>query len=59
MTGNNKTHTMHEWHKILGHCNVRDVCKLEGVVEGMKITDKGDFRCDVGPYMCHGENVTT
>ena len=47
VTGNNKTHTMHEWHKILGHCNVRDVCKLEGVVEGMKITDKGDFRCDV------------
>ena len=47
VTGNNKTHTMHEWYKILGHCNVQDVCKLEGVVEGMKITDKGDFRCDI------------
>ena len=47
VAGNNKTHTMHEWHKILGHCNVRDVCKLEGVVEGLKITDKGDLRCDV------------
>ena len=46
MTGNDKTHTVHEWHKILGHCNVRDVFK-RGVVEGMKITDKGDFRCDV------------
>ena len=21
VTGNNKTHTMHEWHKILGHCS--------------------------------------
>ena len=29
-----------EWHMIFGHCNVKDILKLEAVVEGMKITDK-------------------
>ena len=34
------------WHKILGHCNMNDVFKLENVVEGMKITTKGKLECD-------------
>lgn len=25
------------WHRILGHCNYEDVCKLQDVVEGMQI----------------------
>src|SRR6218665_889208 len=36
-----------EWHMILGHCNVKDLLKLEFVVDGMKITDKSEFQCDV------------
>ena len=45
--GNSKrrVHTIEEWHKILGHCNVRDVIKLESVVEGMKIIGKSNFDC--------------
>ena len=34
------------WHRILGHCNVQDVKSLEGVVKGMKITDKSSFDCE-------------
>ena len=41
------SHSIQEWHEILGHCNVKDVIKLESVVEGMKISDKSDFSCDV------------
>ena len=36
------------WHKILGHCNMNHVLKLENVVEGMKITTKGKLECDTG-----------
>src|SRR6218665_3564526 len=32
---------------ILGHCNVKDLLKLESVVDGMKIRDKSEFQCDV------------
>jgi len=42
-----ESHSLREWHMILGHCNVKDVIKLETVVEGMKISDKSDFTCDV------------
>ena len=39
---------MEEWHIIIGHCNVKDMRRLEGVVDGMKITDSNaDFRCDI------------
>ena len=41
------SHSLTEWHKILGHCNVKDVLKLESVVDGMKITDKSFVDCDV------------
>ena len=33
------------WHRILGHCNKADVLKLEGIVDGMKITNKSNFDC--------------
>ena len=36
------------WHKILGHCTMSDVFKLENVVEGMKINTKGKLECDKG-----------
>ena len=39
-------HTLKEWHRILGHCNVKDVLNLERVVEGMKISDKINFDCE-------------
>ena len=38
-------HTAETWHRILGHCNMNDVLKLEGVVEGMKITSKDKPEC--------------
>ena len=40
-----RAHTAQTWHRILGHCNMNDVLKLEGVVEGMKITSKGKSEC--------------
>ena len=44
----NGAHSAETWHKILGHCNMHDVFKLENVVEGMKITTKpkGKPECD-------------
>ena len=39
------THTLEEWHKILGHCNVNDVQRLEAAVDGMKISNKDKFNC--------------
>ena len=41
------SHSLREWHEILGHCNVKDVLKLENVVDGMNITDKSFVNCDV------------
>lgn len=35
------------WHEILGHCNLNDVISLEKVVNGMRITDKKSFDCEV------------
>lgn len=40
-----RVHSLEEWHKILGHCNVKDVLKLESVADGMKIIGKDDFNC--------------
>jgi len=37
--------SLEEWHRIMGHCNARDVLKQETVVTGMKITDKNSFNC--------------
>merc|ERR1711895_255827 len=38
-------HSLKTWHRMLGHCNVKDVKCLEGVVKGMKISDKEPFDC--------------
>lgn len=42
-----------EWHKAMGHYSVNNVCKLENVVSGMKITDKTKFDSD----LCYGQNA--
>ena len=34
-----KEHTMNEVHHRMGHCNLDDLLKLEGVVDGLKISD--------------------
>ena len=39
-------HTLEDWHRILGHCNVADILKLETNVDGMSITNKDKFNCD-------------
>lgn len=41
------SHSLREWHKILGHCNVQDISKLEAVAKDMKITDNKNFDCSV------------
>lgn len=38
-------HTIEEWHKFLGHCNVTDVQKLEATANGMHILSKDKFNC--------------
>ena len=40
------THTLEEWHRILGHCNIKDILELEKVVKGMKISNKKFSGCD-------------
>ena len=42
-----KKRSLKVWHETLGHCNQQDVLKLENSVEGMQITDKSLFQCDV------------
>ena len=44
---NSKTKSLKEWHEIMGHCNLKDVIALEGIVDGMKVVDKDGFDCDV------------
>ena len=40
-----KSRSLQQWHEILGHCNVKDILKLENVVSGMKISDRKKFDC--------------
>ena len=40
------THTLEEWYRILGHCNIKDILELEKVVTGMKISNKKFSGCD-------------
>ena len=42
-------HSLEDWHKIIGHCNVDDILKLEKNVEGMQITDRNKFKCEIYP----------
>lgn len=44
---NGQTKSLRKWHEVLGHCNLKDVLSLEGVVEGMKVVNKQEFDCDV------------
>ena len=37
---------LEKWHEILGHCNKKDILKLESVVEGMKIHGKTNSHCE-------------
>ena len=39
--------SLETWHKSLGHCNSRDVRKLEHVVNGMHINNQGTFDCEI------------
>ena len=41
-----RSHSLKQWHDILGHCNLDDVLQLESAVKGMKINDKSKFDCD-------------
>ena len=47
VSSKNETHSLKEWHEILGHCDMRDVLKLENVENGMKITGKQNVECGV------------
>ena len=35
------------WHRLLGHCNRSDILKMEKIVQGMHISGKNDFNCEV------------
>ncbi|KAL7641208.1 UNVERIFIED_CONTAM: hypothetical protein RMT77_008346 [Armadillidium vulgare] len=39
------SYSLQDWHKIMGHCNIQDVLKLENIVNGMNITSKENFDC--------------
>ena len=54
----NNACSLHEWHKILGHCNCGDVQKLQNVVEGMNISTYDEIECKVCTEgkMCHFRN---
>ena len=37
---------LNDWHIVLGHCNMRDITKLDGHVDGFKITDEDVGDCE-------------
>lgn len=39
--------SLKDWHIIFGHCNTDDLLKLEKCVNGMVITEKSKFDCEV------------
>lgn len=41
------SHTLKEWHTILGHCNSKDILELEKCVTGMVISERENFDCEV------------
>ena len=43
---NSISRTAVEWHRILGHCNMKDILKLESVVDGMCISGKEIQDCE-------------
>ena len=42
----NRVRDLKEWHDIMGHCNTKDIIKLEPLVDGMKIGKKEEFVCE-------------
>ena len=56
----NSACSLNEWHKIMGHCNYGDLRKLEGVVEGMKVTNYEEIECVLCTEgkMCQMRNKT-
>ena len=38
--------SLEEWHKVMGHCNNKDIIKLEKCTKNMKITNKNSFDCE-------------
>ena len=44
----------------MGHCNIKDLFKLESHVDGMKILDKANFNCStcIEGKMCQNFNHT-
>ena len=38
--------SLEEWHKVMGHCNIKDILKLEKCTKNMKITNKNNFDCE-------------
>lgn len=45
-SGVRSSRTINEWHKVMGHCNVRDVLSLESVVSGMRIENPNSRAVD-------------
>ena len=43
-TNKQRSASLEEWHKILGHANKHDILKLENTVDDMKITHKQEFQ---------------
>ena len=41
--------SLEDWHKIMGHCNVDDILKFEVNIEGMQLTDRNKFKCEICP----------
>ncbi|CAM1304163.1 Uncharacterised protein r2_g1403 [Pycnogonum litorale] len=41
-----RSHTLSEWHTLLGHCNTQDILKLEKISGDMKVESKAQFHCE-------------
>ena len=49
--------SLNDWHRVLGHCNTRDILKLEGHVDGFNITDRNVENCDTCDTCTQGKMV--
>lgn len=41
-----RSETLEMWQKLLVQCNIEDIKRLEGVVQGMTITDSKNVDCE-------------
>ena len=46
-SSSNDTHSLLNWHKIMGHCKFKDLQKLPDVVKGMKISGDQYGECSI------------